>query len=267
MRHGHARTKKEDLMKMIKSTVRPLVMGMAISMMVFATPLLGSSAIANASEQNQPRINITGVGRVDVAPDMATLSLGVVREHRTAKKALLDNNIAMNQVIASMKDAGIDPKHLQTSNFSIQPRYVHSRPKNGEEQKPPRIVGYVVSNNLTVRIMDLQEVGAVIDRAVAMGVNMGGNISFGNAETKTVLNEARALAMKDAMERANILLGAAGAELGPIIEINETSRQPRPLPMARGRMMAESMAADQVPIEGGENTYEVSVSVSWQIRQ
>lgn len=226
-----------------------------------------NSVAAHEPEKQPARINVTGTASVDVAPDMAILSLGVLRQEKTARAALDANNAAMAEVLASMKEAGIADKDLQTSNFSIQPRYQHHRPKKGETQKPPKIVGYNVSNNLTVRIRDLTKVGEVLDRSVSLGVNNGGNIRFTNDDPKQAISVARGNAMRDAVDRATILTQAGGVSLGPIISIDEHSSAPRPMAMARGKMMAESMAADSVPIASGENSYSVTVNVSWEIKQ
>ena len=209
---------------------------------------------AQAEDKLIPKMHVTGEGKIDLAPDLAILNLGVMREAKTARGALSANNSAMAEVIAAMKDEGIEPRDLQTSNFSIQPRYVYHRPKDGEQQKPPKIVGYTVSNNLTVRIRDLKSIGEILDTSVTLGVNSGGHIQFGNDDPKPAITKARTAAMKDAMQRAGTLTSAAGVSLGRILEINESFNRPHPVPMARGKMMAEAAMSDSVPIEGGENT-------------
>lgn len=226
-----------------------------------------SHVLAEESKKEPARINVTGTADIDVAPDMAILTMGVLRQGKTARQALDANNKAMSEVLASMKEAGVAERDLQTSNFSIQPQYQHYRPKKGEIQKPPKIVGYVVSNNLTVRVRDLDNVGEVLDRSVTLGVNSGGNIRFTNDNPKDAISIARGNAMRDAVERAKILTEAAGVSLGPIISIDENFSRPRPVPMARGKMMAQSMEADSVPIAAGENSYTVTVHVSWEIDQ
>lgn len=244
------------------------LMSAPLALFLAAAPLAGSPpALASEDDRQPATINVNGEGSVDVAPDMAILDLGVVREAETAREALSENNTAMASVIAAMKEAGIEDRDLQTSGFSIQPRYVHHRPKNGEEQKPPRIVGYIVSNNLTVRIRDLGEVGTILDKSVTLGVNSGGGLRFTNDDPKEAISQARAGAMKDAIDRARTLAEAAGVEIGRILSINESFHRPGPVPMAHGRMMAEAAMADSVPLEGGENSYTVNVSVSFEIDQ
>ncbi|MGB7286009.1 MAG: SIMPL domain-containing protein [Salaquimonas sp.] len=246
------------------SRIAVLTLGLTIA------PLLTSGhfhTTAIAAEQQISRINVTGEGQVMLAPDIATLQLGVLSEGETAREALTQNNELMGQIVAAMKEAGIEPKDLQTSNFNIQPKYTYHRPKNNEEQKPPRIIGYTVSNNLTVLIRDLAAVGDILDRSVTLGVNNGGQIQFGNDNPKEAIAAARAEAMKDAIARADTLLEAAGASRGKILDINESFQNPRPMPMAKGRMMAEAAMADSVPVEGGQNAYSITVSVSWEINQ
>jgi len=239
-----------------------------LALLLTIAPVSGPQSIAAfAEEMPVARINVTGEGHVDVAPDMAILQLGVLEEAKTARDALSANNRAMDEVINAMKNAGIEGRDLQTSNISIQPRYVHHQPKNGEEQKPPRIVGYAVSNSLTVRIRDLAKVGELLDMSVTLGVNSGGSIRFANDDPSAAISKARAQAMKDAMDRATTLVQAAGVSLGQILEINESVVNPMPTTLARGRMMAEAAMVDAVPIEGGENTYTVTVSASWKIDQ
>ena len=212
-------------------------------------------------------ISVTGTGSASVAPDMAIVSFGVIREAKTAREALTANNKAMKEVLTSMKAAGIADKDLQTSNFNIQPRYIYSKPKNNGEQKPPKIVGYVVSNNLTVRIRDLENTGAILDLVVSLGVNTGGNIRFTNQDKKSVLEMARVAAVKDAMAKAKLLTETAGAGLGKILSISENSHQPNPRPIAYARAAKMADSAESVPIASGENTYNVHVNISWEIDQ
>jgi uncharacterized protein YggE len=213
-----------------------------------------------------PRILVTGEGSVDLAPDMATLSLSVVREAETATAALEANSTAMGEVLAAMKAENIEARDLQTSGFSIQPKYVYPPRSSKGEPEPPRIVGYTVRNSLAVRVRDIARVGAILDKSIALGVNEGGNIAFGNDDPSAALTEARVLAMQDAMGKAGTLAKAAGVEVGSILEISEQSFSPRPVPMARAEM-SMVRSAEAVPVATGENTYRVRVNVSFAIEQ
>jgi uncharacterized protein YggE len=217
------------------------------------------------AEMPVPVIRVSGEGKVAVKPDMAILNLGVVREADTAREALNANNEAMARIIETMKEAGVAGRDLQTSGFSIQPRYFYPK-RNAEREEPPKIVGYTVSNQLTVRIRDLENLGAVIDRSVTLGANSNGNIVFANDDPSEAISSARAEAMKDARQRAETLARAAGAELGMLLEISENFSRPMPQGIQRARFAAEAADA-AVPVESGENSYSVTVQASWSISQ
>jgi len=229
--------------------------------------ILISGPVCRADESNPlPRILVTGQGNVDVAPDMAILTLTVTQEAETARAALDANSAAMNDVLAAMQAEGIEARDLQTSGFSIQPRYIYPPQKPSAEREPPRIAGYTVRNSLTVRVRDIGAVGVILDISVTLGINEGGNIMFTNEDPSAAITQARIKAMKDAMVKAKTLAETAGVKTGRLLEISEQSYSPRPMPMARAEFsMARS--ADSVPVAAGENTYKVTVNVSYAIDQ
>lgn len=235
------------------------------SALFLATPLAASPALAQQAEQT-PRIVVTGEGTASVAPDMAVLSLTVLREAKSAREALDANSAAMAEVLAAMKAEGIAERDLQTANFSIEPQYYYPPRKEGTDPEQPRITGYMVRNSLTVRLRDLDKLGAVLDRSVTLGINQGGNIAFTNDDPSSTVTEARIAAMKDAMKKAETLTQAAGIGLGKVLEISETSGGRMPEPLAKVRSAMVEAAAD-VPVAAGENNYTVSVTVTFGLDQ
>ncbi len=207
-------------------------------------------------------ISVVGEGVSTLAPDMAVLELGVTSEAETARSAVDANSRAMSKVLKAMRDAGIAERDLQTSNFSIQPRYRHSPAR---DETPPVLVGYSVHNSLQVRVRDLDILGEVIDLSVSAGVNQGGNVSFGNDDPSTALGQARTLAVRDALAKAATIADAAGVSLGKIHSIAEQGGGPQPM-MAREAML-HSTAATAVPVATGENSYSVRVNLQVEIAQ
>lgn len=229
-----------------------------------ATLMVASPTSARADEtSDKGRITVSATGSAEVAPDMAIFTVGVLRQADTAREALDANNAAMAEVLAAMVEFGIAERDLQTSQFNIAPRYQARRDNQPNAQ--PLIVGYDVSNQLTVRIRDLDILGAVLDRAVTLGVNTGGGIGFTNAEPDAVLETARVEAMKAAIKKARVLTDAANVSLGRIVEISEHSNVPGPMMMARGNMAFAQDAS--VPMAAGENSYSVTVNVVFEIQQ
>ncbi len=223
---------------------------------------------ASVADDDRPpaRILVSGEGSIDLAPDMAVLTLTVTRQAETARAALDDNSTAMQEVLKAMNATGIEARDLQTSGFSIQPDYFYPPQKPSGERQSPQIVGYTVRNSLTVRVRDISAVGLILDKSVSLGVNEGGNITFTNADPSEAITQARTRAVKDAMLKASTLAGAAGVKTGQLLEISEQSFNPRPMPMGMAEMsMARSDGA--VPVASGENTYRVMVNISFAIDQ
>lgn len=226
-----------------------------------------SSPLASAQETGQGPavISVSATGSATVVPDMARLDLTVQRQAKTARAALDANSKAMAAVLAEMKQQGVGERDLQTSNFNIQPQYHYPKSSSGGRQAP-KLVGYIVSNSLMVRIRDLGKLGSILDKSVSLGVNSGGGITFTTDKPAPVIEQARKNAVARAIAKARTLSEAAGVGLGRILEISETNRQPpRPRAMAR---METAMAADAaVPVAAGENAYSVTVNIRWALDQ
>ena len=222
---------------------------------------------AFSAEEPAPRIIVSGEGEASAAPDMAVIALTVLREAETARAALDANNIAMTDVLSAMKASGVAGKDLQTAGFSIQPRYVYPDPNKTDQPQEPKIVGYSVVNTLSVRVRDLTRLGEILDQSVTLGVNQGGDITFVKDDPSALLEDARKKAVESAMAKAKTLTATAGVSTGRILEISEQSFQPQPVPMMRAEMAMAKGAADAVPVAAGENTYRVSVNVTFEIKQ
>jgi uncharacterized protein YggE len=221
----------------------------------------GSSSSAQGGSATMPQRTITVSGDAEVAskPDQARLSAGVVTQAETAAGALEANTTAMNRVFTTLKAAGIPENRIQTSNFSVQPQYAPYRPENPQ---PQRIIGYQVSNNVSVVVDDLTKVGATLDALVRSGANQLGGIQFTVADPKPLAERARSLAVVDAQAKARTLATAAGVTLGPLMSILETSSV-RPIPMFA---MARAQVAEAVPIAEGEERVRVDVTMTYAIQ-
>ena len=232
-----------------------------------ALSLAALPALADETKVVQPGlISVSAEGIVAVAPDMALLSLTVLRDGKSARAALDANNAAMAEVLAAMKADGIEERDLQTGGFSIQPRWVYPAEKNGT-RKPPFIDGYEVRNTLTVRVRDLDKVGAVLDSSVTLGVNESGTVIFTNDDPEPARAAARKDAIAKALEKAKAMTEPLGVGLGRITQISEADFARPPMPMAKMAADSRIALAEAVPVAAGENEYRITVSVTWEIAQ
>ncbi|WP_292101384.1 SIMPL domain-containing protein, partial [Mesorhizobium sp.] len=211
--------------------------------------------------QATPRIVVSGEGQATVAPDLALLTLSVMREAKTARAALDANNDAMAAVIAAMKSSGIKDRDLQTAGIQINPRYNYTNKPDGSQEA--ELVAYQVTNTLSVRIRDIDKTGEILDKAVSLGVNQGGGITFSNEDPSAAVTEARKKAVADAMAKAKTLADAARVNLGRVLEITDQNIAPPPMPI---NAKAFDAAGASVPVQAGENSYAVQVTVTFELK-
>jgi uncharacterized protein YggE len=239
---------------------------MTLKLRHFLTGLLmllatGASVAAPTLADEAPKRTLTlaATGAVKTAPDEVEISTGVTSEAGTAREALDKNSAAMTRVVEALKADGIEPADIQTTDVSVQPVYAEKK----EGQTEQRIVGYRVTNSVLLILHDIGKLGQILDKVVSLGTNQIGAIEFGVAEPEALKDEARKLAMSNAIANAKLYAEAAGVELGPVLSISEEGGvyQPR---FAAAPMAMEASKA--VPIEAGTTTVEVRVQVSWELK-
>ena len=217
------------------------------------------SAISIAQEMKMPRtVSVSATGTVNAEPDQAAISTGVVAEGETARAALAVNSASMTKLIDGLKAAGILPKDIKTVSFNVQPRY-----QNFKDGRPATINGYQVTNQVRILVRELDKLGQVLDAAVTLGANQIGDIELQVSTAETLKDEARKVAMANALRRAKLFAGSAGAEVGEVIAIAEDMAMPAGRPMMTARA---AMSAEAVPIERGTQSLEVRVNVTWALQ-
>jgi uncharacterized protein len=227
---------------------------------LLASVLAAFALPAAAEEAKLPRvISISGHGEVRGRPDIAVVTIGVLRSAESAREALDANNAAMAEIIKALESAGIAGSDIQTTNFAVNPRYNYSS-SSGE---PPKASGYDVSNNVTVTVRKLETLGAVLDQAVSSGSNQINGVMFSFAKPGPMQDEARKLAVEDAKRKAGLYVAAAGVALGPVVSINEGGAYQPPVPMAK---TAAAEQAGAVPVAEGEQAVAIDVNIVWEIK-
>ncbi|PRY24977.1 hypothetical protein CLV78_102151 [Aliiruegeria haliotis] len=206
-----------------------------------------------------PRMTVVGEGRVTAAPDMATISLGVLAEDEQAARAVAAMSADLEAVLARLREAGISPEDLQTSGLSVQPRWSdRSYDTNGRRA----IETFTASSEITVRVRDLDRLGAVLDRAARDGANLLHGLRFGLQDPQPREDDARRAAVAEAARKAALYAEAAGVTLGPILSIAEQGNA-RPL-MMRAEMDA-GVGASGVQVAAGELAVTASVIIVYAL--
>ena len=221
-------------------------------------------SVAQSKEINEQRtLSLQGVGKVNAAPDTAILSANIVEIAPTAAIALKQNSEKLSKVFDALKKAGIEKKYIQTSGLRLTPVYKRQK----QDKEAPKITAYKTRNGFSIKVVELEKTGDILDTIVTLGINKIDQIRFTISDMKPHMNEARKLATQDALDKAKLYAETAGFTLGNIRHFSENSNnynQPRPM-MMEARMMKAAAADVATPISGGELTIQTQVSISWDI--
>ncbi|MBI2714150.1 MAG: SIMPL domain-containing protein [Rhizobiales bacterium] len=230
---------------MIMTALRPLFSALIIASVCMSLP-------ARAAER---LVTVTGEATVSVAPDMVVIRIGVASQGRTAREASDANARQMTAVLAAIKDAGIAERDVQTSRLSLQPQYDPNKTGGA------RLLGFQVTNQLTVKIRDVDKVPAILDRAIGAGANEMSGIEFVVSEQSKLLDQARGEAIADAHRKATLYARAAGVKVGSVVEITEAGAAP-PLRLMQA-MRAGGPGAP--PFSPGEQTLRAVATVTYEL--
>jgi uncharacterized protein YggE len=243
-------------MKMLmRAAALSLALGASAAPAAFAQTAAGGGADAVFRATT---VNLGAYGETRLAPDMATINLGVTTEAPTAQAAMQANAAQMNQVMAALKRGGIAAKDIQTSQLSIDPQYVY------EQNQPPRLTGYRAANQVTVTVRDLTRLGAAVDATVSAGANQVGGINFGLADPSAAENAAREQAVKALAAKADLYARATGFRVLRLVSLSEGNSFTPPQPVPMVAMTARFKEADTA-VSPGEMKVRVDIGGVYEL--
>lgn len=225
--------------------------------------VLSLSAFVNpggvGAGDNTRTISVTGSGKAYLKPDMATINIGVHTENENVAQALSDNTKAAQSVADALASFGVDPKDIQTTNFSVYPNQQYG--PMGEMMG----VKYMVDNTVLITVRELDKLGDILSTVVSKGANNIYGITFDVADRSAALAEARNAAVTDARKQADALAAAAGVKVGQVMNLS-VSNYSQPVPMYSGYGMGGGMDMAAPPISGGQLVVSVDAYVTYEMK-
>jgi uncharacterized protein YggE len=221
---------------------------------------LASSTTGLTSISSRPRIDAQGVGTISVKPDLVKLTLGVETRAKKVKPAQSEAAKAMSSIINILEKAGLAEKDIQTRYFDITDEY--------EYQSSKRVfIGYRVSNSVTAKIRDLDNVGGIIDAVVGAGgdATRVNNITFTVEELGPYQSQARELAVADAIAKAEQFATLAGVKRGNLVFITENGGSTHVSQSIGARVYSYAEESIATPISVGGLEVEVTVQAIFDI--
>ena len=216
-------------------------------------------------------ISFSGIGEVFAAPDMATVNF-TIRDDEKALKAAQDKVTAKEKVILSfLTDQGIDKKDIKTENYSSYPKYDYGTPCYSGMGIPcprvePKIIGYEVSEYMSVKVHDLAKTGEIVKGIGGIGVSDMNGPNFSVEDEDQLKEQARKMAIDDAKDKANALSKDLGVSLIRIVNFSENGNYPMPMYLKADSMMGAESSAPAPSLPAGENKITSNVTITYEIR-
>jgi uncharacterized protein YggE len=222
---------------------------------VFAAP----AAAAEVQIQAQaPVVELTVSETVNSAPDIAQVGTGVTTRAQSAKEAVRLNAMAMQKVVDRLKSLGIATKDIQTSNFALNAQFNY--PNGGGT---PVFAGYEATNQVSVKLRQLDRIGDVLDALVAAGANNIFGPSFSLDDDTVAASTARTRAFQRGQAMAQDYARMAGYTGVRLLEVAESVQGRGPVPPMPVAFAAERDA--RTPIVPGEVGTTVNLTVKYEM--
>jgi uncharacterized protein len=233
----------------------------ALLMVLLAVPIAVQAH--DETKPGQPTLTVTGTGQLTIAPDTAFVTFGMGTAGKSLAETQRQNNQVMSNVMERLRGLQIEKERIQTSSFTVSPQY-KPQPKRPTDApaSPPEIIGYQVSNTITVEVRDLEKVAMVIEESLAAGANHFQGLHWALRDEQPAKLNALKQAATRAREKAAALSEALNVKLVRLVSANEEGHMVRPMSQSARSM---DVSGSGPSIFSGEMKLEATVTLIYEI--
>jgi uncharacterized protein YggE len=167
-----------------------------------------------------PTIDTTGTAEIQVVPDEVSFSLRITKSDKTLQVAKEQNDVNVAKIIALTKRFAIDSKDVKTDYISVSEKFDRVKLKDDDEYQNV-FAGYTVSKTVVVKLRDLNKFEEFFSEIIKIGVTQVSNVSFQSSELRKYKDQARAMAIRAAKEKAEAIAKEIGQTIGKAVSIDE----------------------------------------------
>lgn len=246
---------------------------LALYLLVLAVSEFKSMRYIGSGVSASNTITVSGEGEVSAVPDTATFSVTIQERAKTVEAAQEVATEKSNDVVDYLTGQGIEEKDIQTADYSVYPEYEYVDASSDGVYRPGRqvLIGYQVSQTITVKVRDTEQAGTLLSGVGERGVSQVSGLSFTIDDEEALQNSARDEAIAKAKEKADTLARSLGVKVVRVVGFSENGSYP-PTPYAYGRggavmnmaMAEDAKAAPALPT--GENKIYSNVTITYEIR-
>lgn len=243
-----------------------------LALFLLAQTITTAAAFGRPGVPATDTVTVQGSGQATLPPDVARVSFTVENTATTVADAQTATTKQANAAIDYVKGQGIAEKDVKTLSYNISPQYSYPNPCVSGQLCPaynrsPKVTGYQVSEMVQVTMRDLTKVGELLGGLGKLEVQNLNGPAFALDDSTAGYNAARADAIDKAKIQADLLAKQLGVHLGKIVNFSESSgnnNYPVYAMAMSSSFDSKSAPTPSVPI--GENTYNASVSITYEIR-
>ena len=191
-------------------------------LLVFVIALTASTTIAQ-NAVDRPLITVSGQAEMRVPPDEVVFTLEVESVDKDVMAAKKKTDESVKQVFGLAKDNKVNTDDVQTSYISVEPKYNTDDLEYGGERRGVKrvFIGYAVSKTIAIRLKDISRFDPLLSDVLKAGVTKVSNVEFRDSQIRKHRDQARAMAIRAAQEKANLLAREIGQTIGPAHSITE----------------------------------------------
>ena len=239
-----------------------------LSLFLLAQTILATENFGRPTNPATDTITVQGNGQATLPPDVAQISFTVQNTAAAVADAQTATTKQANAALAFVKSQGVADKDVTTTSYNISPQYSYlSCPPGVFCPSSSKITGYQVSETIQVTMRDLTAVGALLGGLGKLSVQNISGPSFALDDPSAGYDAARADAITKAKTQASLLAKQLGISLGKIVNFSESSgNTPYPVYSMSSNEAVGASVAPTPTVPAGENTYNASVSITYEIR-
>jgi uncharacterized protein len=199
---------------------------------LFIAVALLLATVGSAQAQDRPThirtIEVVGEGEISVVPNEVVVNLGVETTDMVLEKAKEENDHRVDQILRTLRKAGIAERDIQTQNINIEPQYDYRA--DGR-----KFLGFMVRRNITATVKDVTRLDEVTSKTVSAGITSIFNYEYRTSDEKKFMQDARVKAVASAKEKADALAKELGLKVVKAYSVMEDNYGRPSYPMYRGR--------------------------------
>jgi uncharacterized protein YggE len=187
--------------------------------------LLLPPAASARQKAGQPLITVNGQAEIRVPPDEVNFSLEVAKLNRELTEAQKQTDDSVRDILALARRFDVPQQDVKTDYISVEMKYstdLIDDEENPQAKKVKReLLGYEVSKTVIIRFKDLTRFEKFFAEVLKVGVSKVNSVEFRTSQIRKYKDQARALAIRAAREKAVALTAEIGQTIGKAYTISE----------------------------------------------